>query len=305
MQLVESASGLTKKSGNRWLVVIAAPGKGESGTYLKEVLKEQGPAAIPAKTRSWIGHSAPQLRDARDKLGSFPEGAYYDDNYDLEKFPEGALVAELDVRESYRTMIEELGDEAELSIYVDGDKDANGVVTNMYPHRANSVDLVAYGGLEGSGFKQKLYETYSIPETPSGDKKEGNVDPELKALFEKLEAKVDAIASAKVDEETKATQAKVDEEAVGKAVDEALAGYEEKVTAIEAAELLPSQVESLKAMARKGEDVAPLIETYKGFIAEAKTVLAESVTDKTKGGFRLNESLKDTTDFGVGQWGSR
>lgn len=301
-----TASGL-KKAGSKWRVVLAAPGKGNSGTYTRDVLMQDGPAAFPAGTHSWIRHAAPEDRDPRDKLGTYKEGAYYDESFDLETYPDGALVADLTVRESMAAMVDEIADDASLSIYADGDKDPNGVVTKIYPGRANSVDLVAYGGLVGARLHEKLTESFSFGENTSGepsaqDKEEGNVKPEelekLLAAVSALTTKVDALTAAKTAEAT-ADAAKLDEEEVGKKVDEALAAYDEKVVAIEAADLLPSQVETLKAEARKGVDVTPLIESAKKIAGEAKAQLSESLG----GGLRLSESLNGKSEsYSIGRW---
>ena len=110
----------------------------------------------------------------------------------------------------------------------------------------------------------------------------------IDALAEPAKAKTEADSQAAVD-------AKVEAE-VGAKVDAALAGYEEKVVAIEAAELLPSQVESLKAEARKGNDVTALIESAKAVVAEFKS-LKESV--KSGDSFILNESAPSNDDFQI------
>lgn len=313
-QLVETTSTITK-SGNRYMVVIAAPGKGNSGTYLREVLMQDGPLAVPKGTKSWIGHAKPEDRDPRDLLGKF-EGAYYDDNYDKVKYPEGALVSPISIRQSHLAMIEELGEDAEFSLYMDGDKDADGIVTAMYPGRANSVDLVAYGGIEGAGLREKLEESFRLSETHSEDesgrtsaqkKKEGNVDFEEKvtAALEALTARLDTLANgASAEAIAKAeTEAKAAAEAeAGAKVDDVLAKYDEQIKAIDAAELIPSQVESLKASARKGEDVAPLIESFEKQNEEIKTHLTESL-GSVVGGVRLSESATGKNeDFSVGGW---
>jgi len=48
--------------------------------------------------------------------------------------------------------------------------------------------------------------------------------------------------------------------------------YSAAETAITGAELLPSQVNSLRAAAKRGEDVAPLIEDAKKIVGEFRTV---------------------------------
>lgn len=319
VHLKESALAPLAKKGNRWLVVIAAPGEGNSGKYTRQILAEQGPVALPAGTKSWIGHALPQDRDPRDLLGRFPEGAYYKDDLDPEKYPEGALVAELDVRNTYKQMIEEIAEQesAELSLFMDGEKDHNGVVTSMIPDRWNSVDLVGYGGITGAGLKEKLYESFSIdPDGDSSgsasnqkDKKEGKMDPETKAAFDALLARLAVIETSVANltpVDKSAIQAEVNaeetERQVAEKVNEALAEYEGKLTAIEAEkDLLPAQVESLRSAAREGKDITPLIESARVIAKQAKDLASGSIDSN---GVRLTESASssEADDFKVTRW---
>ena len=312
--LVETVSTLVRK-GNRWKVVLAVPGKGMSGNYTADMLRESGPVAFPAGTKAFIGHALPQDRDIRDQFGKYPIAAYFDDDFDPIKYPEGALVSELEVFDHYKQMIDQIGTDAELSLSaIDYDREPDGTVTRIYPHRANSIDLVAFGGLEGSGLREKLEESLKISanadDKPSGEtsaqenEQNGN-NVELKDVVEKLEAlnakfdtlasaaSAEAIAKVEADAKTKA------EAEVGAKVDEALSAYEDKVAAIEAAEdLTPAMVESLKAEARKGVDVKPLIESYSTTVKDIKAALTESFS--TVGGVRINEGASKTDDFTVG-----
>jgi hypothetical protein len=284
------AAPIVKKSGNRWKVVLAKPGKGNSGTYSAQVLREQGPDALPAGTKAFIGHALPQDRNPKDQFGKYPEGAYYDDTLDPVKYPEGALVAELEVFNRYKDMIDEIGTDAELSMFIlDGGTDAEGNVVEMNYNRANSCDLVSYAGLENSGLIEKLTESYSFGTDTSDrppaqdEKKEVMLDKDtLDAITASVRLALADLAEApkvKTEAEVQADiDAKVEAE-VGAKVDEAVAEYEGKIAQIAAVpELLPSQVESLKAEARKGTDITSLIESAKAIVAEAKTTLTESFT---------------------------
>lgn len=312
-QLIETVSAPLVRKGKRWLAVVAAPGQGQNGNYSADILRAKGPAAIPAGTKSWLGHTTPDKRNLRDLIGTFPDGAYYDDDFEPDEYPEGALIAELEVKNSHIAMIEDIGEDGELSIYMHGDTDADGNVTDIYPARSNSVDLVGYAGLSGSRLKKKLYESYKLPaddageipsdETSAQDKKEVSMDKEIQDKFDALTALVSSLvdgAKAKTEADTQAEiQAKVDAELDTKLQD-ALSGYDEKVALIDAAELLPSMVESLKAEARKGVDVKPLIESAKAVVEEAKkTLLAESVSEEKIPGYtpRVNDAGSKPKSF--------
>jgi len=43
--LRESGSGTLSKNGKRWKGILAVPGKGSSGVYSEQVLREYGPSA--------------------------------------------------------------------------------------------------------------------------------------------------------------------------------------------------------------------------------------------------------------------
>lgn len=321
-QFIETATALTHVKGNRWKIVLAVPGKGNTATYSADVLREQGPIAVHNGAKGYITHKLPQDRDPRDQFARY-ENVHYEDDLDLEKYPEGALVADMVVKSQYVEMIEELGEDAEFSMFIlDGDTDEHGNALTMKPHRANTVDLVSYGGLEGTGLVKMLTESFSLPEktndrTSASDKNESKVkmDQETKdAIAAAVAAAVaplqtalttlttgataEAIAQAKAEGEQSATadvQAKVDE---------ALAEYDGKLELIAAApELTSAQVESLTVEARKGTDIAPLIESYKKLVADVTKSLVEGF--EAKGiPVRVNESGADATDFRISGWGA-
>lgn len=285
-ELIEAAASTLAKKGNRWKVIVAVPGKGSSGTYSESVLREYGPAALPAGSKSYINHDP--KRDPRDLLGFFPEGARYEDGV--------GLVSELEVLPHYQDLVEAVAPHTGLSIYMQGEKDEEDNVTALLPSRLNSADLVGYAGLEGSGIAEKLYEAAkrAAPTKPAvtvaEEKKEASMDEkDIKAIAVAVSAAVaesiaplTAFISEAATKKAEEAQAQVDQTAVDAAVESALAGYEEKVAAIEAADLLAPQVEALKADARKGVDVAPLIESAKA-IKEAAVEALSAKDDEDAG----------------------
>lgn len=324
-QLVESVSTVSRIKGNRWKVVLAAPGKGMSANYTAEKLREYGPIAVPDGTKGYITHKLPQDRSPLEQFARY-EKVRYEEDLNIEKYPEGALVGEMVVKQAYIDMIEDLGEDAEFSMFIlDGDTDENGNMTRMGAHRANSVDLVAYGGLEGTGLVERLTESYSLPgqasdRTSAQGKNESKVKMDQETKDAIAAAVAAAIAPLKTTIDTLATgasaeavaKAKADAEAaaeaeVGTKVDEALSEYEANLKLVDdaAKELTPAQVESLKVEARKGTDVKPLIESYKAVVADVRKTLTESF--EATGGFvaRVNEdgSLK-SEDFSIPGWGA-
>lgn len=284
------------KKGKRWRVRVAVPGQGSSGYYTPEVLREYGPVAIPAGTKSFLGHAKPEDRSLRDLVGSYPEGAYWVEE-------ENALYADLEPATSkWAEVLDELGPLAEASISVAGTKDAQGNVLTLAYSRSNSVDLVAHAGLEGSGLTEQiesLIESARFDAKPSVTPGAGDRKHNMEKIEEQLTALTSAVESLVAEKSAKAeadAQAAVDAAAIQTAVSEALATYDAKIALIEAeTELLPSQRAYLREQAKAGADVAPLIESAKKVVAEAKNeLLNESAVGR---GFAT-----DNTDFRVGAW---
>lgn len=93
---------------------------------------------------------------------------------------------------------------------------------------------------------------------------------ELAGLVNDLSAKIDTLVSEQDTKAQEQAQAEADQEAV----EAALSAYEEKVAQIESADLLPVQVESLRALARKGVDVSEEIEKAKAVLTAVKESVA-------------------------------
>jgi hypothetical protein len=146
--LRESSASTLERVGKRWRAILAVPGEGSSGIYSEEVLREYGPKALAPGAKAFIGHD--DLRSPKDMIGVYPDGAEYVDGV--------GLVGELDVFPHWAEFVEHVGPHAGLSIYMMGEVDAEGRVTELFPDKMNGVDLVSYPGLEGSGLVEKLYE---------------------------------------------------------------------------------------------------------------------------------------------------
>jgi hypothetical protein len=299
---INEGFGAPKKVNGRWLVTIARPGKGTSGTYSEVALRESGPAAFPPGTKSFFNHD-PQ-RDVRDMVGTFPEGAFWNDEA-------GELQGFLEPFPRYAAVIEEAGSNIEASIHAKAVKDVTGNVRSLLYERGNTVDLVSFAGLEGSGVK---YQVESLFAAAAAEwKKEGNhVDIE-----EAIEANTAAITELAtqfqsfVAESRSVVQGEADEAAVNAAatalVAEALTAYQEKDAAIEAAGLLPKQAAALKARALAGEDIDEALAEAKEIVEEARSALAPEAapayTGRRGNVVVVNES-KDaqTKNLTIGRW---
>lgn len=260
-----------KKDNGRWLVAIATPGQGSSGYYSEDMLSTYGPVAFPAGAKSFINHEG--SRNPKDMIGVYPEGAYWDED-------RKQLMGELEVFSHWKGFVEEVGPHCGVSIYMAGESDKEGNVVRLIENRQNGADLVSYPGLEGSGFVEML----------ESARRAGSEQPTVALTEEKNEGK-DALMEEKVDkllelfEKFVATTEAKAQEAVQVEADEALAqerldAFEGAIEAIESADLTEAQKKTLRAEAKAGVDVAPLIEAQVELKAE---ILKEAEVESPAG----------------------
>jgi hypothetical protein len=297
----ESDATLRVVEGNRWAATLISPGQGSSGIYSESVLRESAAQAFPAGTKLWFGHpkpgEGPGNRDPRDQWGFLPEDAQYQEGV--------GIVATPQVLDHWKTVIESLGTQAALSVYAIGESDEDGNVTALLAEVTNSVDIVSYTGRGGSGLTQKLYEAAraaspkpAVEASAEDHMKEGHMEEVTKAI-EALTALLTLHITESKAAATAVVEAEATAESVDTAVENAVIAYGEKATLIDDAKLLPSQTAELKAHALKGVDVAPLIESAKLLLAEAKSLNANPVT--LVGG-RVLESAGATDDYQIGRF---
>jgi hypothetical protein len=155
-KLLSESGSAPVKSGNRWRAVLITPGKGASGIYTEQMLKESGPKAFVKGTHSYVDHprDEEEVRSPKNLIGVLAEDARYEDGV--------GLVAELSIMPHWREFVEAVAPHTGLSIYAMGEgnhnEDGEVVVETLVPHVQNSVDLVSYPGRSGSKLAQKLYE---------------------------------------------------------------------------------------------------------------------------------------------------
>lgn len=251
LQIRESVSEAPVKKGNRWRVIVARPGKGSSGTYSEDLFRRDAAKLIPAGAQSFINHGE---RDPEKMIGVFPDGGYFDE-------AEKAVVAELEVFPHWKEWVETVAPHVGMSLYAMGEADENGNVTAILEDAYNGADLVSRPGLQGSRIADKLYEAaLSHSDEPAVNSAQEETRKEI--MEEKLDQLITLMTSLVAKDETRAAEAaqvEADEAAVVNAVE----AYDAAVVAIDEADLLPSQVAALRAEAKKGHDVAPLIEAAK------------------------------------------
>lgn len=307
IEILTESAGPPVKAGTRWLVTVARPGVGQMGTYPEDVLKETGPVAFPPGTKAFFNHDA--KRDVRDMVGTYKDGAFWNDEV-------GELQAYLTPFKRYASVLEDAGQNIEASIHAACRKDpVTGVVRELVANRANTVDLVAFAGIEGSGLKYQVESLFAAAaaEGEDGKEKENNVEI-TKEMWDALVKQNTDLASrfdTFIAESKQEIKGKADAEALNAAVatrvEEALASYAEAEEAIDKADILAVQKESLKEAARKGEDITDALKSAVSFAEEARKELTPD-EDDFKGRSRANvvvvkESQNSpTTNFRVGRW---
>lgn len=270
-RLRESITDAPIRKGGKWRVIVARPGEGSSGKYSADVLKRDASKIVPAGAQCFINHDI--TRSPRDMVGVYENAASWDED-------EQAVVAELKVFSHFQEFVDEVGPHCGISLYALGEKDDDDNITSFHEDKYNGADLVARPGLEGSGLAEKLSEAHRVQENNPGVELSAQEGKETKDMDEVKEA-ITAL-STKIDALVNAQTAKVEEdaqrEADKSAVEEAVAAYDAKVEEIEAAResLLPSQVSNLRAEAKAGNDITPLIESYKAMNEEARNLLLEN-----------------------------
>jgi len=155
-QLLIESSGAPQKIGNFWRAVLITPGKGSSGIYTEETLRNSGPMAFTKGTHSYVDHPRNEvdIRSPKNLIGVLAEDARYEEGV--------GLVAELEIMPHWKEFVEAVAPHTGLSIYAMGEggynDDGDVVVEALVPNTQNSVDLVSYPGRPGSKLADKLYE---------------------------------------------------------------------------------------------------------------------------------------------------
>ena len=298
MKLFSESTSVPVKTGTpgRWSAVFLTEGAGSSGNWLRETIERDGPAALPKGSRCFVTHNRLENGepDPFRMWGVLAEDAQYDGN--------GNLVGEIDILPSWVDRVEEVAPHTALSVYLMGEADENGDITRIHQDIQNGVDMVVHPGRSGSSLVEKLYESAtSHSETPPGarlgdNKKENKLEKEeFEAALKPLADAVAALVSEKKAAEAADAQVKADQSAVSSAVE----SFEAAIVAIEAADLLAPQVESLRAAAKSGQDVAPLIESAKAVKDAAVKAVTEAAGDEGVGRI-LGESGTDYVLSGFG-----
>lgn len=281
-QIAEHRATL-RESGGRWLINVITPGVGSSATYREEILARDAATAFPRGTKLWFKH--PQegehagSRDPRDQWGVLDEDAAWS--------PEaGAVQAPARVFKHWAPVVDSIGEDAELSVFVWAEVDDNGEAAALLPHRTNSVDMVSYAGRPGSGLDRKIEAAREAANEPgvtsASQEKENDMEKaEVEAILDAKLTPIVAFVNESTANKAAEAQAKVDAEAIATATKGAIEKFRESMKRIDDAELLEPIAESLTERAAAGEDITEAIitkakEQSDKLFEAAKTRLGES-----------------------------
>lgn len=281
----ESVTEAPVKNGNRWRVIVARPGQGSSGFYSEDVFRRDASKIIAPGGQAFINHD--DSRNPKDMLGTYPDGSFWSEE-------DKAVVSELEVFSHWKEFVEEVGPHCGISLYALGESDEDGNVTAIIEDRLNGADLVARPGLVGSGLAEKLYESAIAGSEEPGvtaaqEERKLEMEKDVQDAFDALRAQIALLVTEKQTAQEAAAQATADE----KVVEERLDAYDAAVEAIDAAELPADAAKSLRAEARKGTDIAPLIEFAKAVKEGAEQRIVEAAEQGRDFGTRKVESATD------------
>lgn len=288
----ESVTEAPVRKGNRWRVIVARPGQGSSGFYSEDMFRRDAHKIIAPGGQMFINHD--DSRNPKDMVATYPDGSYWDE-------AEKAVVAEAEVFSHWKEFVEEVGPHCGVSLYALGESDEDGNVTAIVEDRLNGADLVSRPGLVGSGLAEKLYESAIAASdnkpgvTSALEERKLEMDEKDREAIAALTTAVQALVTDKQAAQAEAAQATADE----KVVEERLDAYDAAVEAIEAAELPADAAKSLRAEARKGVDVAPLIEFAKAVKdGEAARIAEAADTTRDFGGRKVESATELGKVFG-------
>lgn len=302
--LLEAASLASESAAQdgTWKVRLISEGRGSSGVYTRELLENHHAALneLLSFKNHPVGWDGPQARDFTMIAGEIQGDVW------IEQDERGltAVYGNYLPDPEYAAKLERYKKKLGLSIYIEGsgyeDEDGDFIVDWFNPEDPYaSIDVVIAPGARGK-FMESMQQVYSARQSSDGhpggtravENKEIKMDQELKDALKGISDTLSGLVAKDKAAEAAEAQAKADEAAVASAV-EAYAAAEK---AIADAELLDVQVESLRAAAKAGQDIAPLIESAKAVKEAAIKAVQESASQDDAQGVILGEGV---TKFGA------
>lgn len=298
--LFEAATLIGESAGEdgTWKVRLISEGKGSSGTYSAEFLESNHSAlddllSFTNHPGDWEG---PQTRDFTMIAGEVVGSTW------IERDERGLVAVYGNYRPDpeHKDKLERYKSKLGVSIYIEGsgyyDEDSSEFMVDWFnpedPYA--SLDVVIAAGARGR-FEESMREMYSkrVENTSSRlaeeNKEKGmTLEKDVEERFDALSALIQGLVSSKQE----SAQAAADQALVTAEADKRVEAIVASLAAVESAraDLLPSQVASLVESAKRGDDVAPAIESAKAIATEARETFAAD-TGQESG--RLGESATE------------
>lgn len=305
--LLEAASLVSESAAEdgTWRVKVISEGKGSSGIYTAELLENHHHAfdEVLSFRNHPTGWDGPEARDFTMIAGEIKGKTWVDTDETGRK----AVYANYLPDPEYKEKIERYKNKLGLSIYIEGsgfENDNGDFVVDWFnpedPYA--SLDVVIAPGARGKFLEsakrayESLHRDSDEPSvTAAQEERKLEMDEKDREAIAALTTAVQALVTDKQAAQVEAAQATADE----KVVEERLDAYDAAVEAIEAAELPADAAKSLRAEARKGVDVAPLIEFAKAVKdGEAARIAEAADTTRDFGGRKVESATELGKVFG-------
>lgn len=303
--LLEAASliGESAREDGAWKVRLISEGQGSSGFYSRELLENHYEVFndILSFNNHPTGWDGPEARSFTEIVGEISGDVWVEDDERGMAAITGWYLPDPQYKEKLDRYKSKLG----VSIYAMGEGEfdentGNFNVISFEEDPYNSLDVVIAAGARGKFLEsmRKVYEHRSSDNTSSrlaeeNTEKGMTLEKDVEERFDALSTLIQGLVSSKQE----SAQAAADQALVTAEANARVEAIVSSLAAVESAraDLLPSQVASLTESAKRGEDVAPAIESAKAIAIEARETFAGQGAEGETG--RLGESANSTYEL--------
>lgn len=293
---LHESSTLVRQAPNKFRVCLIEEGPGNSADYERDFFVESNGAKLGG-ILSFPNHPAdydrPDQRNPLTAIGFIGDEVTVEEHNGKLGFWADYNVAKS--RPDVAAFLEEFHSKVGLSIFSEGSVREEGgrrlaeAFADVDEYR--SVDIVVAPGARGK-FDRLAESLRRITEASTPvEEEEVNVDKIEEALGKLVESQtktaqfIESLAPVleKLVPQAPANPETPSAEEIEKSIEDRISKFDEAVALIAGADLTPSQAAELREIAKKGDDVAPLVESAKKIKSELVTQLAESAGGRGEG----------------------
>lgn len=193
----ESAKAVLVEKDGTYEVTLLTPGQGTTAYYTEELIERDAPAAFPKGTHVYLDHlQEGEVRTTQKLVGTLVEDTTIRES-------DGAAINRLKPFRHWADFVEDIREAVALSINsagkaVEGMIEGKKVVLaeSLTPSVMNTVDIVPWGGRQGSGFNESLQSAlnHADEDDQAGDPDAGDENEGTKMELD--EASVTALSLA-------------------------------------------------------------------------------------------------------------